>query len=214
MPTQVVTQAIAGPFKAFYTPPTASYSGATTSTLGVIGEKGVRQIRTFDVEEYTSDLLGSSVVEGVFMGGNMFLEFELEEANLNTVKTLIQPFVVGHSGGGTGHDDADPSQFVGIPGTFATSYAGTLLLRPLYAKSASNIDTSAGNQTTPSRSYGEVTLAGGFQQEQLLASKRRTVPIRLRCYPYAASIGGKSQYVWFTELALSADGQDATYQVS
>lgn len=219
MPTQVAVEAVAGPFKAFYKAPSASYSALTAAaSLGVIGEKGIRQIRTFDTEEYTSDLLGSSVIEGVYMGGNMFLEFELEEANLNRVKALINPFVIGQTGGTASEGDPDPSNYVGVPGTMSTSYCGTLILRPLYAygATATNLHTKAAKQATPVRVYGLVTLAGGFQQEQLLASKRRTVPIRLRCFPYSDSGSPVARYIWFSEQALTVteSGYTDTYHVS
>ena len=200
MPTPVITQAVAGPFRATYAPP--STSTITASTLGVIGEKGIRQIRTFDGEDFSGDLLGSSVVESVYLGGNMFLEFDLEEANWNTVKALINPFRVGDLGGAASEADPDPSNYVGVPGTFASYYCGSLILNPLYASTtAGATHTSAGAQVTPVRTYGLVTLAAGFQQEQLLASKRRTVPIRLRCFPYSDG-GSPAKYVWFMSEAI------------
>lgn len=207
MPSQIITQAVAGPFRATYTPPAAST--ITGATLGVIGEKGIRQIREFSGEDFTGDLLGNSVVESVYMGGNMFLEFELEEANWNTVKALMNPFRVGDMGGAVSEADPDPTNYVGIPGTFATSYCGSLVLNPLYsATGGSLIHTNAGAQATPVRTYGLVTLAAGFTLEQSLSSHRRVVPVRLRCFPYSDA-GSPAKYIWFSLGAL-----DATYRVN
>lgn len=198
MPTQVVTQAVAGPFRATYTPPTGSTISATN--LGVIGEKGIRQIREFTGEDYTGDLLGNSVIESVYMGGNMFLEFELEEANWNVVKALMNPFRLGDLGGAASEADPDPTNYVGIPGTFATSYCGSLALHPLYAATGT-LHTSAASQTTPVRTYGLVTLAAGFTLEQSLSSHRRVVPVRLRCFPYSDA-GSPAKYIWFSLAAV------------
>lgn len=214
----IASEAVAGPFKAFYKAPSASYSDSSLTqpaSLGVIAEKGIRQIRTFDTEEYTSDLLGSSVIEGVYMGGNMFLEFELEEANLNAVKALMNPYVIGQTGGAASNADPDPSRYVGVPGTFSSSYCGSLILRPLYAYNTTK-HTRAAQQQTPVRVYGLVTIAGGFQQEQLFASKRRTIPMRLRCFPYSDGGSPIARYIWFSLQALTAveTGYTDTYQVS
>ena len=208
MPTQVVTQAIAGPFRATYTPPTGST--VTGASLGVIGEKGIKQIREFSGEDYTGDLLGNTVIESVYMGGNMFLEFDLEEANWNVVKALMNPFRVGDLGGAASEADPDPMNYVGIPGTFASSYCGSLVLNPLYsATGGSLINTTAGGQTTPVRTYGLVTLPANFNMEQSLSSKRRIIPIRLRCFPYLGSSGDATKYIWYSLGAL-----DATYRVN
>ena len=193
----IISDAVAGPFHALYTGPTATpyASGITSATLGVIGEKGIRQIRTFEGEEYSGDVLGASIVEGVYLGGQMFLEFELEEADLTNVKSLMNPSRTG------AHGTADAAGYVGVPGTFMTEFAGSLVLEPLYTGTA-QLHTTAGQQTTPVRTYGLVTIAAGFQMEQLLGSRRRIIPIRLRCFPYSDA-GSPAKYIWYSVSAIS-----------
>lgn len=194
MPTQIITDAVAGGFHVTYTGP--SGSNPAIGHLGVIGARGVRQIRRYELEDYSADLLGNSVVESIYLGGQLFLEFELEEANLANVLVLENPFRTG-----TMSLTTDGDNEVGVPGTFATSKCGSVTLTPLYATSGT-IHTSAGNQTTPVRTYGLVTLAAGFEKEKLMASKRKVIPIRLRCYPYSDG-GSPAKYIWFSLAAIS-----------
>ena len=198
MPTQIVTDAVAGPFRASYTGPAGSPS---IQHLGVIGSRGIRQIRRYEGEEYAADLAGSSIVEGVYLGGQVFLEFELEEANLNAVKGLMNPFRAA-----TDHPTADVGNEMGIPGTFMTSKAGAITLNPLYTSSG-NLHTTAGAQTTPIRTYGLVTIAAGFEREELLSSRRKVIPMRLRCFPYSDG-GSPAKYIWYGLTAI-----DGTYRI-
>lgn len=194
MPTQIITDAVAGPFRATYAGPAAT--NPVLGHLGVIGARGIRQIRRFEGEDYSADLLGNSVVESVYLGGQMFLEFELEEANLANVLCLENPFRTG-----TLSTTIDGDNEVGVPGTFATAKAGSVVLSPLYSTSGT-IHTSAGNQPFPVRTYGLVTLAMGFEKEKLMSSKRKVIPVRLRCYPYSDA-GSPAKYVWYTTAAVS-----------
>lgn len=200
MPTQIVTQAIAGPFKAFYAGP--SGVTPTSASLGVIGSGGIRQKHRFEIEEYSADLAGNSIVEGVYLGGQVFLEFELEEANLRTVTAICNQFRVTPDEG-----QYDQENQMGVPGTFVTSKAGSIILQPLYAATGT-VHTSAGNQTTPVRTYGLCAMAAGFESESLYSSKRKVHPIRLRCYPYSDG-GSPAKYIWYSLSAL-----DGTYRVS
>lgn len=203
--TVISTDAIAGPFKITYAGPGLSsydsitHTGAVSpaaGTLGVIGSKGFRQIRRYSLEDITSDLLGDTVVDSVYMGGDMFLEFELEEANRANVMCLENPYRSGTLGG----DTVDGDYQVGVPGTFATTYAGSLVIQPLYYSSG-NTHSRAGAQTTPCRVYGLVALASGFEKEKLFASRRRTIPIRLRCYPYSDGLT-PAKYIWYKPAAV------------
>lgn len=197
--TPIQTNTVAGPFRASmrgYASGTAG-SNPAVATLGVIGTRGVRQIRRFEGEDFGGDLLGNSVIDSVYLGGQMFLEFELEEANKQNVLALINPFTAGALGNPT----YDNSGRVGVPGTLATAKSFELVLSPLYVVSGS-LHTTAGSQVTPVRTYGLCCLAAGFDMENLLASKRRTIPIRLRCFPYLNSDATPDEYVWFTSSAI------------
>lgn len=201
----VLTDAVAGPFRAYYAGPggaaaTAALTGGTNPSpahLGVIGERGVRQIRKFEGEDITSDILGSSVIDSVYLGGQMFLEFELQEANLQNVLALTNPFARA-----MGDVTVDKSNEVGIPGTFmASAHAGSLALIPLYSTTGT-IHTTAGGQTTPVRLYQYVTLAAGFESEINLNSKRKLIPVRLRVFPFSDG-GSPAKYLWYSVAAVS-----------
>lgn len=189
--TPVLTQPIAGPFTATWAPIT--YSGTTgtagtAATLGLIGARGIREIRRHETEEVPADLLGNSVVDAVHLGMQLFLEFELEEANLLAVQAICHPFA---SSIDTLANLLSKEGDLGIPGTFQSfTGAGQVVLTPGFST-----NNSAGAQLTPTRTYGLVTIAPGFEFNQLLSSRRRIVPLRLRCLPYVVS----SRYVFYTK---------------
>jgi hypothetical protein len=194
MPTPLLSNVIAGPFNVYYTPPTtdSSYTTGTLNTtndyLGLIGEGGIKEVKTFEIEEYKVDLLGETIVEGIHAGGNLFLEFQLEEINRLRIRQIIENLGV------TRQDSSSSSVAegqVGIPGTVTSYRAGMLTCRPFSG-------SSAYAETTPCRTYGLVQLASGFELSRLLSYKRRFYPIRLRCYPYN---DGSGNYVWYTKSA-------------
>ena len=204
----IQSDTVAGPFRVSYCGPgNTKYDGTamdgmlpSVRTLGIIGSRGVRQIRRFEGEDFSGDLLGNSVIDSVYLGGQMFLEFELEEANKTNVMAIINPFIPGAQ---VATPTTDSAGRVGVPGTLATAKCGSLQLHPLYSVAGGNVFTKAGAQVTPVRTYGLVTLAAGFDMEQLLGSKRRTIPIRLRCYPYLWDTT-TDEYVWYNVAALAS----------
>ncbi len=142
------------------------------------------------------------MVEGVYLGGQVFLEFSLEEANLRTVTALCNQFRNVPNEG-----IYDQSNEMGVPGTFVTSKAGRIVLVPLYSRTGT-VHTTAGNQITPVRTYSLCAMASGFESESLYSSKRRVHPIRVRCYPYSDG-GNPAKYIWYSLSAI-----DGTYRVS
>lgn len=187
MATPIITENVAGPFTATWAP-----AGSSPATLGVIGARGIQEIRRYEAEEIPADLLGNSVVDAVHLGSQMFLEFDLEEVNRYVVNLMTHPFIQPASSdlAGTLLDEGE----VGIPGLYYTDVYGELVLTPAFTN-----QNSAGAQSTPVRTYGLCTLAPNFDFRKLLSSKRRTAPVRLRCYPYLAS----SRYVFYTKSALA-----------
>lgn len=187
MATPLLTQPIAGPFTATWAP-----GGSGPTTLGIIGNRGIREIRNYETEEIPADLLGNSVIDAVHIGSQLFLEFELEEPNLLMVQKISHPFAV------TAQDTLANTLLGegehGVPGVMHTAKYGELVLTPAFST-----NNPAGNQSTPVRTYGLVTMAPGYTFNQLLAARRRIVPMRLRCYPYVSS----SKYVFYTKTALA-----------
>ena len=85
----VGAQVLVGPFLPSYKAPGA---GSFTS-LGVIDAKGVRVIFQPNIETFDCDQYGEgTAINGVYKGGNMFVEFTLREANLAQVANIAYPF--------------------------------------------------------------------------------------------------------------------------
>lgn len=196
MSTPIIQSIVAGPFVANWQPApyrTVAHT-APYQNLGVIGERGIREIRRFEGEDIPIDVLGLGVADTVYLGAQLFLEFELEEANRAAVMSISHPFSQPEDYNLLSNWLNTEGQ-MGIPGVTYTDVAGSLLLYPAY----SNL-TSSGAQTNPVRRYGLCTIASGFDMEKLLASRRRTVPVRLRCFPYLHN----GNVVFYTKASLSA----------
>jgi hypothetical protein len=205
MPTPILSKHIAGPFRAYFTPPIhvppAAYSVGTrdksTDYLGVIGDGGVREVIRYEMEDFNADIVGNTVVDSVYLGGQCFLEFTLEEVDFARVNLLAHVFsdIAGALSAGVEGQ-------IGIPGQFASYRAGKLTLSPENPVGTAAL-TSAGIQATPQREYGLSVLAAGFELTKLLASKRRNYAIRLRCFPYETT-PGSGIYVWYEKTAIVA----------
>jgi hypothetical protein len=184
MTTAILTENVAGPFTMTWAP-----LGSSAATLGIVGSKGIKEIRRYEGEEISADLLGNGAVDAVHLGSQMFLEFELEEPNRYSVMLMSHPFMVPATAdlAGTQLDEGE----YGTPGLFYTDVYGILVATPAFTGL-----TSAALQSTPTRTYGLCTLAPGWEMEKLLSSRRKTVPVRLRCWPYDSGAG---RYVFHTK---------------
>ena len=190
MATSIATNIISGHWQAYYKyarsgDPLEIATGPTPGAgtyMGLIGSRGIRQITRYDREDINTDLLGTTVIESTYIGGQMFLEFELEEANNALVKELSSP----HSS-----TPGTPTEYeIGTPGNFDTATStGWLTLVALAGTPA------AADAATAQRDYPMVALASGFDLERMLGTRHRVIPVRLRVYPYLSG----SDYVWFAE---------------
>lgn len=192
--TPVITQPIAGPFTATMAPITFSAGVGTVgsaTTLGIIGSRGVRELRRYQAEQVGADLLGGATVDNIHLCAELFLEFELEEFNRLGVMQLSHPFQET-----TVSDLASilsKEGETGIPGMYHSVKSCQLVL------TASSSSHSAGAQATPTRTYGLVSIAPNFELAKLLASRRRVCPLRLQCLPYLDSANSATKYVYFTK---------------
>jgi len=171
MPSTLITNVLAGPYTATYAHP-----GQSSAPLGTISEGGVTEIREHSIEDIIGDQYGDIVLDGIYLGGNHFLEFSLEEANRNAVRGMAFPF-------GTFPLDNE----AGLPGTLASSYAGELVLTPVAG-------TPSAAESFPVRTYGLVLLDNNHNVERSLQARHMVIPIRLRCYPYDDT----GDTVWYT----------------
>lgn len=187
MATPLLTQPIAGPFTLTWAP-----LGASPTTLGVVGARGIREVREYQSEEVGADLLGGAAIDDVHLCSRLRLEFELEEPNLLAVQKISHPFAV------TAQDTLANCLLgegeLGIPGVMHTAKYGEIVATPAFG-----VNNPAGAQSTPVRTYGICTLYPGFTFNQLLAARRKIVPLQIRCYPYISS----GKYVFYTKSALS-----------
>lgn len=197
MATAIAQQIIAGPFSVDYRLGISDTAHATTNNLGII-TRGVREIIRYKTEEVQGDLLGESTIDGIHLGGDCFLEFELEEANIYAVMLMAHPFTVLTAATLTNtllHEGQ-----VGVPGTALTDAAGSLLLTPSYGVAGSALN-SAGAQDYPVRRYKICTLAPNFEMNKLLASRKRTFALRMRAYPFYDS--STQRYKYYTKSSSS-----------
>lgn len=188
MPTGLIaTNPLAGPFTALCTPPSGS-----AASLGIIGPEGYRFTRQVAGEPITSDLYGKeTIIDGIYTGGNLFLEFTLQEANLAAVKNLAHPFSGAPTSTTTGLFGAENE--LGNPGTLWSTGCSGLVLSPVAG-------SRAYAESTPVRSFGLVALAMGHTIDMFLRSGLKSIPMRLICLPYDDG-GSPAKKVWFTRSA-------------
>lgn len=171
---------LAGPFTLGLEP--AGGSGFTT--LGITDARGVRLLWQPNVEAFDSDQYGEGTfINGIYKGGNLFVEFKLREANKSMVKALAFPFNETSPGYGLETEQ-------GVVGQLISAAAAQLKITPIAG-------TRAASETNPVRTFGCVVLAPGFGIDMDFAARLREVPIRLLCLPYISS----SRRVWYTRAA-------------
>lgn len=177
MTTLIETDVLAGPFTLAYTP-----SGGSAASLGIIGPEGIRLTKNYACRPITSDLYGrDTILDGVYQGGNLYLEFLLQEANKANVKAMAFPFNVTTTSGSTMSLENE----LGVPGKLWSTGGGVLVLTAVTG-------TKAASEGTPTRTYSNIVPAPGHQLDYFLASDLRTFPMRLLALPYdigSAKIG-------------------------
>lgn len=180
--TAVLSQVVAGPFTLTWAP-----AGSNAASLGVVGDGGIKEFRKYESEEISADLLGNAVVDAVHLGSQMFLEFNLEEANRDMVMRMTHPFQVTSISGAESNANLNlglgaEGEF-GVPGQLYTGKYGQLVATPAFST-----NNPAGAQTTPVRTYPYCTLAPNFEMRTLLSARRRVIPVRLRVWPVYDSV--------------------------
>lgn len=180
-------------------------SGPTDSGdyLGVTGPEGINYIEELNHSEITGDALGpSSIIDGVYQGKNVTLEFALQSVGSFCCKSFLNPFTYRTSGSietvtsGAGN--------FGIPGTLHSSYVGVLEAIPETGTPAASLNSSGGSCR---RFYG---LFIGPKRESLDVNQR-IIPVRFRCFPWSDSADSLIKiYKWIS--AIGATLTTATMQ--
>jgi hypothetical protein len=122
-------------------------------------------------DEITGDNLGASVQDGVYRGGNLFLNFTIQEFNAAAAASAMWPW-------------ADALGKVGNIGALHTSFAKPVVLTRV----------SGTNAVYATMTFLYCAWAFDFPLRSLLASHLRNIPMRLRVFPYF----NDSLNRWFT----------------
>ena len=153
---------IAGPY-------TVTYGG---SSLGIVEDAPALEVVS-SYDPITGDNLGDALQDGVYRGGNCFVDLVLQEYDAAGALAAFWPW-----NGTLGR--------VGQPGVLLSSFSASLVFTAVAGTTA-----SANPATLTSTN---AVLAPGFPVRLLFGSRLRNVPIRFQLLPYDS--GGNN--VWFT----------------
>lgn len=178
---------ISGTHDLYYAP-----FGVTIVTyLGITGPEGIRLNRTSQYLEVASDELGpGSIVDGIYQGSSMEMEFVLQEANLDIVQQFLHPFQCTYTGSavaGVRQEDH------GVAGRLYSGVVGTLeaIPRPFTPAQAFTGGSATGTAGVYPGTAATTPLSGrkfygihiGEVMETLDATGR-FIPARFRCLPW------------------------------
>lgn len=155
---------IAGPYTVTY----------NAKALGIVEDAPALEF-TNSVDRITGDNLGDSLQDGVYRGGNCFIDMVLQEFNAAGALEAFWPW----------SDDAGE---VGIIGKLLNDFDAALVLTAVAGTSAAAVGGWSPFTAT------HAVLAPGFPIRLLFGSRLRNVPIRFQLLPYDSG-GGNN--VWF-----------------
>lgn len=200
---------IAGPHKLYYAP--YGTTGATTY-LGMTVNDGITQVRELITDEVLSDQTGQGVVDHIFRGENLTLEFTLAEVNKDIVQRFLHPWQGSYSAGvATGVNQ----EYYGVAGRLGCSVYGILEAIPLTFTPAEGFTGgsatgnlgeypgTAGSNPGSGRQYRGLVV--GTLSESM-DSRGRFIPVRFQCYPFEATVSGvviKKHWSWITAPSSS-----------
>ncbi len=156
------------------------YSGTYNSSDVGICKEGYELELDSDLDDIgETDAWGTSVIDGIWRGGNCFVQFTSEEYKAGSL-AAFWPYGGAMGAAGVLGILYDATQTTKLPiGQLASSIALPLVLTVTAGVPAvNNINTLTAT---------EALLAKNFNGKLLFNSKLREVPVRLRCYPYTAS---------------------------
>lgn len=171
-------------------PATGVFAGAYTATygggvLGDLTEEGFELDYSFSWEEIRGDGLGDTVQDGIYRGGNCFINFTILMATTGLDKMLeaMWPWAVA----GPLHEDLGKIGTIG-QSTFAASQS--LILTSTAATPAVNDPNSL--------TALNAILAPQFPVRMTFATRVRRVPLRMQLLPYLG--GTPSVNRWFEQI--------------
>jgi hypothetical protein len=182
---------IAGAHRLFYVEPYlvgGANPGAVVTTttmnadsyIGDTGEEGIRLTRETLLQDITSDQLGKGIVDEVYQGANLTMEFVAQDVNREIVLRLLYPWQTSITDDGL---DAQIQDY-GPPGTMVCARMGVLVAFPVEDTPAYTADSGAtGPFNFGSNGRAFVGINVGPVPETLDTTPR-FIPVRFRCYPF------------------------------
>lgn len=169
------TDKIAGYFDIYWMEHGVSSSAAI---LGNTGPDGINWEEEFNLQEITGDAYGPrTVVDWIYQGGNMFLNFVIQDVKLISVKKFLNPwtFSTGTPTYGEGR--------MATPGALGSNTAiGTLQLIPRSGTPAASYMASGGS----GMQFKGLCIG---PHNRSLDTRARFVPVRFQCVPYDIGSG-------------------------
>lgn len=164
------------------------YYGAYNAVDVGATDEGYEVSQDNDLEDIApSDAWGSSVVDGVYRGGNVHIQFTCKEFKPGAVTPFWPWEVLGvmQTYGGSG---------VTPIGRLASSVAKAMLLTAL----AGTAYNTAGATTIQTLTAASAVLAKNFDGRILFDSRLRKLPIRLMVLPTEATVSSTTTTKWFS----------------
>lgn len=195
---------IAGAHKLYYAP----FGDTTVTALGATGDEGIRVTGDEAVLDITSDELGpSTVVDGVYQGKNLELEFVVQELNSLTAQMFLNPWQQTYASAvATGVS----TENLGVPGRLVCAVWGTLEAIPVDFTSAADfrLGGALGAGTAVYPGTANTAVAGRRYRGLVIGAKTenmdnnpRFVPIRFKAYPFQITSGGVwKMWQWITAV--------------
>lgn len=158
------------------------YSGTYAASDVGITKDGYELELDSDLDDVgETDAWGTSVIDGIWRGGNCFLQLTSEAYKAGSL-AAYWPYGGALAGPGVLGILYDGSQLSKLPiGQLASNIAQALVLTVTAGTPAATL--SAVNTLTATQAL----LAKNFNAKLLFNSKLREVPVRLRLYPYTVS---------------------------
>lgn len=161
----------------------------TDTPLGQI-EDGINVEFTQAFEPVRGDNMGDSIQDGVFRGGDCFMDFSLVEWDLALISGVFWP--------GADNTNTVATAFANL-GTLESGYIGRLATSLAFPIVLTKL---TGPNAVPAFIFAaKALLAPGYPARFILAPRLRRIPIRLQLYPYQRTAGVGNSYFWFEGAA-------------
>lgn len=161
-------------------------SGA--ATVGITGPEGVEIEEQANLFPITGDAFGpQTVVEHIYQGGNLFLNFVLQEVKLAAAKKFLNPWT--QSAGTPAYGEFQ----VGVPGQLGTNVYGTLQMIPRTSTPAASYQASGGQGL-------QMTGIALGNYRKFFDTRARFIPVRFQAIPFSDS-GTYRWAKWITAVS-------------